>query len=168
MITCSNCGHKEYVGALYCAECGSRLELKLGRTTQSLYVDTNESKRTDLDFSEVPTNESSGALVTLHFLDENQYLPLLGEEDFTFGRSSEGQKTLPDVDLTQFDAYRKGVSRIHAAIRIEGDLVSVRDLGSINGTRLNGNKIPPQVPYTVRNGDIIAFGKLKFQALFRT
>ncbi len=39
------------------------------------------------------------------------------------------------------------------------------DLGSSNGTRVNGQKIVPHVDYPVKHGDIIALGKLKIQLI---
>jgi len=77
----------------------------------------------------------------------------------------EGQPILPDVDLSPFDAFSLGVSRLHAAIRIVNREVVVTDLGSSNGTRVNGQKIVPHVDYPINHGDIIAVGKLKIQVI---
>ena len=38
---------------------------------------------------------------------------------------------------------RKGVSRRHARVRIADDEATVEDLGSTNGTRLNGKRLEP-------------------------
>jgi pSer/pThr/pTyr-binding forkhead associated (FHA) protein len=43
--------------------------------------------------------------------------------------------------------------------------VVVTDLGSSNGTRVNGQKIVPHVDYPINHGDIIALGKLKIQVI---
>ena len=55
-----------------------------------------------------------------------------------------------------------GISREHASIRVEGDSVTIRDLGSSNGTYCNG--VPIQVQ-ELRDGDKIQVGRttiLKF------
>lgn len=39
------------------------------------------------------------------------------------------------------------------------------DLGSSNGTRINGQKIVPHVEYTINHGDLVVLGKLKVQVL---
>jgi len=54
------------------------------------------------------------------------------------------------------------VSRFHAALRTEGPLVTIRDLGSKNGTFVNGKRIHMQV---LLNGDNIAGYWMRFLAI---
>jgi pSer/pThr/pTyr-binding forkhead associated (FHA) protein len=98
-------------------------------------------------------------------VDSAQVLHLAERNEFTLGRAIEGQPILPDVDLSPFDAFTLGVSRLHAALRIINGEVVVADLGSSNGTRVNGQKIVPHVDYPINHGDVIALGKLKIQVL---
>jgi len=83
------------------------------------------------------------------------------------GRVAEGQPILPDVDLSPYEAYSQGVSRLHAALKVINQRVVIMDLGSSNGTRVNGQKIVPNVDYPLNHGDMIALGKLKIQVLIR-
>ena len=53
------------------------------------------------------------------------------------------------------------VSRNHAQITREGDSVSVKDLGSTNGTYVNGTKIAAEV--TLSPGDSIQFGAVQYR-----
>jgi pSer/pThr/pTyr-binding forkhead associated (FHA) protein len=69
--------------------------------------------------------------------------------------------------LTAFEAYAQGVSRLHASIKIINESVVIMDLGSSNGTRINGQKIVPHIEYPINHGDVIALGRLKIQALMR-
>ncbi len=67
----------------------------------------------------------------------------------TLGRSSENDLQLPEMS----------VSRQHAQLAVESEgLVRLTDLGSTNGTFLNGHRLPPQQPATLRDGDRIGFG----------
>ena len=50
-------------------------------------------------------------------------------------------------------------SRIHCEFYLQGQSWYLRDLGSRNGTRLNGERIQVAVP--VKNGDIIRIGNTK-------
>jgi pSer/pThr/pTyr-binding forkhead associated (FHA) protein len=109
----------------------------------------------------------SEAFITLHLLDHDQYLPLAGKREFTVGRINPGQTILPDLHLGPYDAYQMGVSRIHAAIRVTGDQALVKDLGSANGTRVNGEKLLPHVFQPIQNGDLIALGKMRILAIFK-
>src|SRR5512138_2674923 len=57
------------------------------------------------------------------------------------------------------------VSRRHAALHCTPTECSLEDLGSANGTRLNGQKLTPNVPVQLKAGDSIQIGifKLEFQ-----
>ncbi|MCD6282149.1 FHA domain-containing protein [bacterium] len=57
------------------------------------------------------------------------------------------------------------VSRRHACIRKTGDAVTVEDLGSTNGTELNGRKLAPHQPEAAYAGDIIALGDTQIKLL---
>ncbi len=51
------------------------------------------------------------------------------------------------------------VSRQHAQITFENNAFYLTDLGSSNGTYVNGNRINPQTPTRLQNGATIIFGK---------
>ncbi|NJL58101.1 FHA domain-containing protein, partial [bacterium] len=72
------------------------------------------------------------------------------------GRSADGEeKKSLALDLAAFGAYQSGVSRQHAAItRHEGGLY-IEDLGSTNGTRINGFQLTARRKYRLRDGDEI-------------
>jgi len=53
-------------------------------------------------------------------------------------------------------------SRFHAEIHIAGEELEVIDLGSTNGTFINGKRLPPHQPQRLAPGDEIVFGKTKF------
>jgi len=107
------------------------------------------------------------AVVSLHLLDCGQILPLAGRTEFTLGRVAEGQPILPDVDLSAYEAYSLGVSRLHAVLKIKPDSICIMDLGSSNGSRVNGQKIPPNQDITLNHADVISLGKFKMQVLLR-
>jgi pSer/pThr/pTyr-binding forkhead associated (FHA) protein len=172
MILCPNCQHQEVNGALFCSECGSQLVYSESLSTQSIYrsqSDTLAPSSAPLGKSAppIPANAPTGAFLTLHVIDSGSILPLAGRMEYTLGRVAEGQPILPDVDLSAYEAYSQGVSRLHAALKVANKRVTVVDLGSSNGTRVNGQKISPNFDYPINHGDIIALGKLKIQVLFQ-
>jgi pSer/pThr/pTyr-binding forkhead associated (FHA) protein len=105
--------------------------------------------------------------VTLHLMDTGQVIPLNDRSEFTLGRISDGQPVMPDIDLSPYQAYAHGVSRLHAVIKQASHHVLVMDLGSVNGTYVNGRRLNPNVEQPVNNGDIISLGKLKMQVLLK-
>ena len=166
MIICPNCRHSELPGALFCSQCGALLEGVAGIATQSIKRTTGQLVSDQASAPPLPAAELQ-APVSLCIVDSGQILQLENREEFTLGRSAEGQPILPDIDLAPYRAYEMGVSRLHASIRLEGKQVVAMDLGSVNGTRLNGQKIPPHKPCVLNHGDILTLGKLKLQVLLR-
>lgn len=77
----------------------------------------------------------------------------LTESIITIGRH-------PDSNLVLADP---NVSRNHAEIRPQGDRYAVVDLGSTNGTRVNGVRVDSQV---LEDGDELTFGntRMRFEA----
>ncbi|OJX41374.1 MAG: hypothetical protein BGO78_01175 [Chloroflexi bacterium 44-23] len=175
MIICPNCHHKEFPGALFCSECGARLISLDYLTTQSIQKTTSDildesklgSKPEILKSGTSTQQPEQNAELALFVIDSKQTLQLAGRTEFTLGRIAEGQPILPDVDLSPFEAYAQGVSRLHAALKVHNERVAIMDLGSSNGTRVNGQKIVPHVDYPINQGDIIALGKLKIQVVLR-
>jgi hypothetical protein len=169
MIECPNCKNKELPGALFCRECGAQLIGISGNATQSISSSLTDQLLEHL--SKLPEGETppppTDVAISLFIMDTAVTLPLEGRTEFTLGRSAEGQPILPDIDLAPYHAYENGVSRLHASITLAKQQALATDLGSANGTRLNGQKIPPHKPYPVKHGDILTLGKLKIQLLIR-
>ncbi len=55
------------------------------------------------------------------------------------------------------------VSRLHCVVRSEGDRLLLRDLGSANGTRLNGKRIAPDQDVVLSPGDVFELGTVRFE-----
>ena len=51
------------------------------------------------------------------------------------------------------------VSGMHARLRYQSGVLSIEDLGSTNGTYLNGREIEPYTPTRVRQGSQIKLAK---------
>ncbi|MBL8165840.1 MAG: GAF domain-containing protein [Anaerolineae bacterium] len=60
------------------------------------------------------------------------------------------------------DENNLGVSRKHALLRPTESKLYLVDLGSTNGTRINGHAIGANIPYSVANGDIVRLGRMEF------
>ncbi len=76
-------------------------------------------------------------------------IPIPGEE-FLIGRGADCDLRLALVDI----------SRHHCLIRLRGGEPTVTDLGSSNGTFVNGQRI--RSPATLRSGDEIRVGDCRF------
>ena len=165
MIVCSNCNHTNMTGAVFCSECGSPLGTADTITTQNIRKIHSRQSVPKNPVPEVPIPASPNNWVTLHLLDTGMVLPLQERSEFTLGRISEGQSIMPDIDLSPYKAYASGVSRLHAVIKHSARRVFLIDLGSANGTYVNGKRLSPNVEHSLNNGDVVALGKLKIQVL---
>jgi len=172
MILCPNCLHKELVGAIFCNECGAQLVFSEGVPTGAIRspskgLSDNRSPEKANDNAAPPPASILEAKVSLNIVNSGEILPLKSQKEITLGRVSGGQTVIPDIDLTPYKAYEGGVSRMHASIRISNNEVSITDLGSANGTRINGRKITSHISYPIKHGDILTLGKFKIQVLLR-
>ena len=167
MIVCPQCKHQELPGTIFCSECGTQLVPVHHPVTMSISPEQVWSTPDVQVTPPVPQRGRTGRLA-IHMLDTGILVPLEGSHEFTFGRLSEGQPVIPDVDLSAYNAYENGVSRLHAVVKRDaGNHALVMDLGSSNGTYVNGRRINPHVEEPLNHGDIIALGKLKIQVLLR-
>ncbi|GAB4433655.1 MAG: protein kinase [Chloroflexi bacterium OHK40] len=77
------------------------------------------------------------------------------------GRRDPRQNHYPELDLAEHD--RGIASRHHATIQRDGDFYTITDLGSTNGTLLNGTLITPRQPQRLRQGDRVKIGEVEIE-----
>ncbi len=88
------------------------------------------------------------------------------EGDTLVGRSDPVTGITPDVDLTPLDGQRS-TSRRHAKLyQMSETFYVMEEIGVMNGTYVNGNRLMTGVPIALQNGDVLKFGlvSLTFQA----
>ena len=88
-----------------------------------------------------------------------------GIEGYVLGRSDSGSPYLPDIDLKAHNALEKGVSRRHAVLLKYRNILHVMDLGSVNGTLVNDERLQPDRPYPLREGDRVCLGSLNLSLI---
>ncbi len=136
VFSCVNCGRELARDDVFCAYCGTRQPSK--RTTAKLIV--------------MGTTE-----MTAQF-------PLNIEGENLIGRMDPNRGIRPEVDLSKYDPAAR-VSRRHAKIIVQGNQFFIEDLGSANGTYINGSmRLSPSKPQKLVSGDELKLGEttLKF------
>ncbi len=101
--------------------------------------------------------------VRLREITENIVFPLtVGARESSVGRMDPVTHIHPDVDLTPVDTKRS-ISRRHARMRREedGTFSVIEDVGTMNGTYVNGIRLTAGVPHPVVNGDSVVFGTIQ-------
>lgn len=59
--------------------------------------------------------------------------------------------------------FNNAISRVHCRITYQNNMYSITDLGSANGTFINGSRIVAHRPYQIKNGDMIRLANSDFR-----
>jgi len=86
--------------------------------------------------------------------------------EITLGRHSRPEDPQVTIDLQPHQGHEHGVSRFHAMIVASSGAMVVRDLGSVNGTSLNGVLLQPAKSYPLKHGDLLALGHMVLKVAF--
>lgn len=161
-VTCPHCGKSNQAGDLICYSCGGLL---VGTDVQTAPLAPLEDRdRTDDYFG----HDSALVLVAHNTQKKYELHPQRSKRETILGRRTNSPMT-PDIDLSASDANRLGVSRLHVSIRYDAryNTVSVFDMGSANGTYVNGQRLHPHEVRVLRHNDELRLGHLMMTVLFR-
>ena len=162
-VHCSQCGRPNPEGARFCAHCGSPLPRaggeRPGESTSTISLGGWES--TETEAADEPTADATAtealpagtALLVVRRGPNAGSRFLLDSELTTAGRHPESDIFLDDVT----------VSRRHAEFYRQGERFTVRDVGSLNGTYVNRERIEES---GLNAGDEVQVGK--FRLVFLT
>src|SRR6185369_2148763 len=113
-----------------------------------------------------PLHEPMPWVIELRIVGTFSAIQVQVNETMMIGRADPQKGIVPAVDLTPHNGQGQGVSRQHAVILVKDNRIFIKDLASVNGTRLNGNLLAPQGEYRLRHGDELTIGKLGLQVRF--
>jgi pSer/pThr/pTyr-binding forkhead associated (FHA) protein len=163
---CQKCGRDNSGTAKLCVYCGNPL---VDLTKESAITKSLDN----VDFEENSPkwgSSRSSSRVSFIILEEGRDQTITFEaangQELVIGRRDPITNELPAIDLTNFDALNKGISRRHAALVRKDTSLHIIDKGSPNGTFLNGQRLVQNQPRVVRNGDDIRFGHLAVRVEF--
>jgi pSer/pThr/pTyr-binding forkhead associated (FHA) protein len=146
---CTQCGHRNPGNARFCASCGTQLDASAGAEEHTITltpIDPDAPEEMDLGVEDIP--DGAATLVVTRGPGAGSRF-LLDAEVIQAGRH-------PDSDIFLDDVT---VSRRHAEVaRREGGWV-VRDVGSLNGTYVNRQRIEDESVLTT--GDEVQIGRFK-------
>jgi pSer/pThr/pTyr-binding forkhead associated (FHA) protein len=147
---CSQCGAEQQEGARFCSRCGVAVEPRQGevdvdQTTAA--IDVGALDPTSSVEALPSLEEGTGMLVVIRGPNAGARY-LLDREATTVGRH-------PDCEIFLHDVT---VSRRHSEFRRAGKDFVLHDLGSLNGTYVNGDRVDEQ---TLNSGDEVQIGRFK-------
>lgn len=159
MRKCQECDHDNFVGAMVCEDCG--FPLMAGQSTGLV---TPVHGLTPVHTAGFDLQDEMRVVV--EFVGFETRIELKPNARTTFGRQDTNGAANPDVDLTPYGAFEKGVSRMHASMQRREHTLTLLDLGSSNGTLVNGRRVAANQPRLIQDGDEIMFGQLAARVYF--
>lgn len=144
------------------------------RKTQAQRPKQTEMLNLPKDFKPMPNRDPQPGTALLGegwrliFRIGDQKKALTIKDRILIGRSLEQENDPIGFDLTPFGAYHFGVSRQHAALTLKDGYLYLEDMGSTNGTRINGFQLTAHQKYRLRDGDEIEFARLRTSVRFRS
>ncbi len=153
MPYCTNCGHQNPAEARFCSQCGTRLAPSAAaesesETTATIQFDVAERGLGQSESAAVDALPEGQALLVVQRGPSAGSRFLLNAEVVTAGRHPDSEIFLDDVT----------VSRRHAEFRREASAYTVTDVGSLNGTYVNRDRIDS---VTLQDGDEVQIGKYR-------
>ncbi|MFN2489010.1 MAG: FHA domain-containing protein [Actinomycetota bacterium] len=146
---CNNCGHKNPEGANFCSSCGAPLADVAATDTTVTFMPGELEADLDEEVHISPEELEGGRGVLIVRRGPNAGSKFFLDTDATHvGRH-------PDSDIFLDDIT---VSRRHAEIRRSDGGFSLHDVGSLNGTYVNRERVEGA---ELRAGDEIQIGKFK-------
>lgn len=160
-MKCSDCGHDNREGILICENCGSDIYDIL--VSEAATKQLSRSGTRDLRLSEPPSSRP----LMLYVADGSAPLSIERLNNLVLGRRDPANPNLVDIDLTPFHAQENGVSRQHARLDARSEPPILIDLGSYNGTHINGQRLEAEDPQELESGDEIQLGRLRMRIYFK-
>lgn len=155
-VTCSNCKAMSRKDAVFCYKCGFMLNARGAHQTKQFTdaLDGFDSHFFGEESLLVLTPRGAEYDIDIH--------PQTHEHDIVIGRVTVNEAMRPDIDLSTYRAESLGVSRLHVGIRHakHNNTLLIYDLGSANGTFINGQRLHPKEERILRDSDELRLGHM--------
>lgn len=160
---CPVCKTANGAKASLCKKCGAKLDqpyIPQTRTTEVGSLPAELLKDWSITDAKAPRNG-------IDFHIEGRFNPahIDPKGEFVLGRKT-GKTSEILLDLAPFRGYALGVSRRHAVVRQAGDGYEVLDLGSVNGSWLNEDRLTPHTPQPLPSGSHLRLGRMRLFVLY--
>lgn len=167
MLNCTLCHAKQLDGTIFCNECGKDLtELDAVQTTPPLGISFQQASPQPMPRLTPQTQvlpQTGTPVVTLVVSTTHRQYRISLRGQVLIGRADPSRGIMPDIDLTPDGGLAAGVSRQHARLFYRDGAYLVEDLGSANGTYINGRKTAPQAAMSLHHGDEVCCGGLQMR-----
>ena len=149
-VFCNHCGHRNPPDSSFCSSCGSALDVKGDTTVTLTAVDPMQDApgtEDDVVVSMAELPAGTAVLIVRGGPQAGDRFALSGDET-RLGRHPDSEIMLDDIT----------VSRRHATVERTAEGYVVSDVGSLNGTYVNQERIERAV---LHHGDELQVGKFR-------
>jgi serine/threonine protein kinase len=99
--------------------------------------------------------------VSLKLTASGEQISSSNQSELIVGRAHKNM--VPDIDLEPYGGTKAGVSRRHGRLLRKDNRWFVEDMGSTNGTFVNGVRLAPNKLTALQKGDVIRFGQIELE-----
>jgi hypothetical protein len=164
---CASCGYVNRVGVWLCEDCGAPLLKEIASLTTRIKKAPVAPTGRQTEASSGTASFDQDCSLVIRIQTGTKPVVVKIPERVILGRLDPARPLKPDIDLTDFGAVENGISRIHASIQRQNNTLLLRDIRSTNGTYLNGERLKPDDPQLLRDGDEVRLGELVAHVYFK-
>jgi hypothetical protein len=167
---CSVCNTRNELESTVCRQCGAALGDPLIETgfktkTTDMQAVTPDMIR-EWNAKEARVVEPPDIGIAFYVEGYSRPAAMDSKGEFVLGRKV-GATSESLLDLAPFGGYSMGLSRRHVVIRRTSDGYKLLDLGSVNGTWLEEERLVPHQLYPLPSGSHLRLGRMRLLVLYR-
>ncbi|MDO5297357.1 MAG: FHA domain-containing protein [bacterium] len=159
-VLCPSCGAMNSQGGSFCEDCGASLAAASARKAPAPLPISSPAAAPAPALSIAPASGVVPVAVArprLVVSGTSVEFPL-DREVILLGRNSPADGIFPEVDLTEIDTGSY-ISRRHGRITRQATAFLYEDMGSSNGSFINGNKLTAKTQIELHDGDTLRLGR---------
>ena len=167
---CAHCGASVPAGGTFCDNCGEPLQAPAQAAQVASATAAAAATSAAPDAAQAAAaaggTATAGPIISLAIAGPTSTTNYtMGAGEAAIGRRDAAEGIYPQLDFDGNDLVLDGgqqvhaVSRRHGRIFRDGDALKFEDLGSTNGSTLNGAPVPANAPQSLKDGDAIVLGR---------
>ncbi|NLE45923.1 MAG: FHA domain-containing protein [Chloroflexi bacterium] len=106
----------------------------------------------------MPSGGALGDMLDIEVVASGRRVQWIGISELLIGRADLACGVDPDLDLEPDGGLKGGVSRRHCRVYRQQGVYLVEDVGSANGTYLNGERLSAYLPRILKHHDELQLG----------